>query len=274
VWTRKPTAPQGSPLGIGERLRNAREARGYSLAAMERLTKIRADYLSALEEERFDLLPERIYVRGFLRTYALALGFNPLELLDRYDAAYEETESPIVAGRAIDSPIRAATPRSRLRQILGYAVAIVVLTVLLLAYIGVQQLREFSQPAAPPPVGGVGPTQQAPSPTTQPPVGVPSPAPAAPGTPPAPTSPAPSSPLAGVRLELKASGRSWLRIVSDGNRLFEGFVDNGEVHTWTASKQMTVRVGNLPAVAMTLNGQALAPKSLDLVWEGTFTAGQ
>lgn len=274
MWTRKPTASQGSPLGIGERLRNAREARGYSLAAMERLTKIRAEYLTALEEERFDLLPERIYVRGFLRTYALALGFNPLELLDRYDAAYEETESPIVAGRAIESPIRPATPRSRLRRILGYAAAIVALTVLLLAYIGIQQLREFSQPAAPPPAGVV-PAPSTPPPAVQPPVGSPSPAPAAPSTAPPVPAQVPPTPLRGeVRLELKASGRSWLRIVADGNRLFEGFVDNGEVHTWTASKQMTVRVGNLPAVAMTVNGQALAPKSQDLVWEGTFTTGQ
>jgi len=44
---------------IGSRLREARERHGLELADVERETRIRARWLRALEEERFDLLPDR-----------------------------------------------------------------------------------------------------------------------------------------------------------------------------------------------------------------------
>ncbi len=274
MWTRKTLASAEEPLGIGERLRNAREARGYSLAAMERLTKVRSTYLQALEDEQFDRLPERIYTRGFLRTYATALGFNAAELLEVYDRAFAEQVVPIVGDRAIEIPIRPATPRSRLRRILIYATTVLGLVLIFLAYVGVQQIREFSQPTPPAPVGGVGPPTKAPVPSPQP-----SPRPTAPA--PAPSVPAPSAVLpqpavqpGEVRLEVKATGRSWLRVVGDGVLLYEGFIASGEVLSWTVHKQFTVRVGYLPSVAFLLNGQAVTPKSADPVWEGTFAAGQ
>ena len=43
---------------IGSSLRQARQHRGLELADAERDTRIRAKYLGALEEERFDVLPD------------------------------------------------------------------------------------------------------------------------------------------------------------------------------------------------------------------------
>ncbi len=275
MWTRKTIASNGELLGIGERLRNAREARGYSLDAMERLTKVRTTYLRALEDERFDLLPERIYVRGFLRTYAVALGFNPQELLEIYDRAFVEPLGPIVGDRAVEIPIRPAVPRSRFRRILVFAVTVLGLVLIFLAYVGVQQVREFSQPV--PPARPSAPPAPAPAP--------PAPAPAPPAPAPAPPTPAVSAPsppsdiqpaptqLAGVRLELKASGRSWVRVAGDGNLLFDGFVVAGDVRTWAAVKQLDVQIGLLSAVALAVNGRPVTLNSPDQVWKGTFTAG-
>jgi Helix-turn-helix domain len=47
---------------------------------------MRARYLSALEEDRFDDLPGRTYARAFLRTYAHALGLQA----DQFVAAFDE----------------------------------------------------------------------------------------------------------------------------------------------------------------------------------------
>ena len=67
---------------IGSSLREARERRGLELAAVEQDTRISARSLRALEEERFDLLPERVYALGFLRTYADYLGLDGQQFVD------------------------------------------------------------------------------------------------------------------------------------------------------------------------------------------------
>ena len=78
-------------------MRNAREAKGLTLAAAETLTRIRAVYLEALEEEKFDRLPGAVYARGYLRTYAPALGIDPDELMDAYPGAFNAPDEPIFA---------------------------------------------------------------------------------------------------------------------------------------------------------------------------------
>ncbi|GAA5345533.1 helix-turn-helix protein [Planifilum fimeticola] len=72
-------------MEIGTQLRRAREAMGLSLEDVQQQTKIHAEYLHALENDRFDSLPSPFYVRAFLRTYARCLGMDPQSLLDRYE---------------------------------------------------------------------------------------------------------------------------------------------------------------------------------------------
>jgi cytoskeleton protein RodZ len=78
---------------IGSRLREARKRRGLGLAAVERDTRIRARWLTALEEERFDLLPERPYAIGFLRTYARYLGLEEQLFVDELSSRLPPEEA-------------------------------------------------------------------------------------------------------------------------------------------------------------------------------------
>jgi cytoskeleton protein RodZ len=71
--------------GIGPALRKARLLRGKSLEEASRETHIRADYLRALERERFDTLLGDVYVRGFLRSYSAYLGLDPTKVLTVYN---------------------------------------------------------------------------------------------------------------------------------------------------------------------------------------------
>ena len=52
---------------IGDKLRSAREAKGLSIADIEKATKIQSRYLNAIEENDFDKLPGDFYVRAFIR---------------------------------------------------------------------------------------------------------------------------------------------------------------------------------------------------------------
>jgi hypothetical protein len=72
-------------MDIGNTLRDARRRRELALPECETATRIRGRYLTALEEERFELLPEPAYAKGFLRTYAEFLGLDPRPLLDELD---------------------------------------------------------------------------------------------------------------------------------------------------------------------------------------------
>jgi cytoskeleton protein RodZ len=72
-------------IGIGSALRKARLLRGKSIAEASRETRIRAEYLQALERETFDGLLEDVYVRGMLRSYSSYLGLDPTKVVTVYN---------------------------------------------------------------------------------------------------------------------------------------------------------------------------------------------
>lgn len=69
---------------IGDKLRSAREAKGLSIADIEKATKIQSRYLNAIEQNDFDKLPGDFYVRAFIRQYAQIVGLDGKELLSEY----------------------------------------------------------------------------------------------------------------------------------------------------------------------------------------------
>lgn len=83
---------------LGQRLRQAREERGLELAQLAERLKVRRAILEALEECRYDELPEAPLARGYLRRYAQALGLDPKPLLMLYPASPDPNstgQSPI-----------------------------------------------------------------------------------------------------------------------------------------------------------------------------------
>jgi cytoskeleton protein RodZ len=77
---------------IGNSLREARLRQGFEWPRVEADTKIRAKYLRALEEERFDVLPGETYVKGFLRTYSEYLGLDGQLYVDEYNSRFAREE--------------------------------------------------------------------------------------------------------------------------------------------------------------------------------------
>jgi hypothetical protein len=93
---------------IGSSLREARLRQELDFPELEERTKIRPKYLRALEDERFDILPAPTYVRGFLRSYAEALGLDGQPFVDEYNSRFTVGED--------DAPLRARSappPRTR-----------------------------------------------------------------------------------------------------------------------------------------------------------------
>ena len=74
--THYPAQDDESRGGIGRLLEQKRKERGLSLEEVEQATKIRKRYLKGLEREDYAILPDAVYARGFLKTYANFLGLD------------------------------------------------------------------------------------------------------------------------------------------------------------------------------------------------------
>jgi cytoskeleton protein RodZ len=79
---------------VGQSVRDARVARGIELSEAEQETKIRAKYLRAMEEDRWEVLPGEPYTRGFLVSYAEFLGLDPAPLVADYRREHPWLDEP------------------------------------------------------------------------------------------------------------------------------------------------------------------------------------
>jgi hypothetical protein len=119
---------------IGSSLREARMRQSLDFNEMEFRTKVRAKYLRALEEERFDQLPAHTYIKGFLRTYADALGMDGQLYVDEYNSRYVagEEEHPLRT-RRVPQQRRRRGQRRESRLVLLAVTAIIIVTALVIA---------------------------------------------------------------------------------------------------------------------------------------------
>lgn len=72
-------------LTAAQMLREARTngRRKRELSTLSKLLCIREEYLEALEKGKYTLIPELVYILGFARNYAIELGLNPEEIVEK-----------------------------------------------------------------------------------------------------------------------------------------------------------------------------------------------
>ena len=127
---------------IGPLLEKKRLEKGLSLKEAEQATKIRTRYLKGLEREDPTALPDPVYARGFLKTYANFLGLDGEQLsrefrdhraprreryLDYERPQRGEFDQPIINPGGVDDAER--------RRISGATIFTIVLAVLVLAVV-------------------------------------------------------------------------------------------------------------------------------------------
>jgi cytoskeletal protein RodZ len=125
---------------IGSILEKRRLEKGLSLKEVEQATKIRTRYLEGLEREDPTVLPDPVYARGFLKTYANFLGLDgerlSRELRDRRSPRRERQLNHEAPGTSdFDRPL--ITPggvgEAERRRVSGATILTVALAVLVLA---------------------------------------------------------------------------------------------------------------------------------------------
>ena len=68
---------------VGQYLRRCREEKQMSVEEVSRSTRVPMDSVTRIEDDRFDELPGEVFVRGFLKSYARAVGLPADEVLAR-----------------------------------------------------------------------------------------------------------------------------------------------------------------------------------------------
>jgi cytoskeletal protein RodZ len=269
-------APDGS-LGIGSMLEQARKDRGLSLSEVEQATKIRKRYLQGLERDDYAALPDAIYARGFLKTYANFLGLDGEHLawqLKTRRAPRRERLGGTGVARSSDfdkpliSPGGLGGTEKRLISggtVLALAVGLIALTAVIgtLYYIGrgSQTATEDATPSQQAAEDGSsgdgsanpeGGSENAPDDAQG-------------NTPSGGAEDAPQEDAGGdepaaqpdvLRAVVEVEGApSWLQIRSDGEVALEQVAQPGFSQTFEAEEKITIYTGNAGAVSVEINGQ-------------------
>ncbi len=245
---------------IGANLRQRREQLGLTLEEAERVTRIRGQYLQALERDDLEALPSSVQARGFLKNYADYLGLPTEQVLRQYaDQTGPRRTIPLLRPPATRPA--AAPPRSIRRR--WFSMDLVVAAVISLGTLGLlvwgggrlmaslRQRTEQAQEVSAFLISTVTPSATV-TPTAAVELAVPLETVQPEDTATLPPLPLPSG---RVTLRLIAQQRAWVRVLVDGRQQFQGRVVAGDVLDYTADRVIEVSTGNGAALRVAWNGQ-------------------
>lgn len=69
---------------VGEFFKQVRETKGLTVDEVASKTRIRADFIKALEDGNFARLPDQVFAKGFVRSYARSLGLDEDDAIQRF----------------------------------------------------------------------------------------------------------------------------------------------------------------------------------------------
>lgn len=153
-------------MEIGGTLQRARRSAGLGLDEVEAATMIPARFVAALERDRFDLLPEGLYRRSFLREYAEFLGLDGDVYADEYTFRQRQAEAVAAARAAAEAAAAEARehpPRERAARPPA-VIALAALGALILVGLVGWLTNGSGQPAARPPAPTTAPVVAASTP--------------------------------------------------------------------------------------------------------------
>ncbi len=118
---------------VGDFFRQVRETKGLTVDEVASKTRIRTDFVKALEEGNFAKLPDQVFARGFVRSYARSLGLDEEDAIHRFvqsaGAFYEKQgERERLRQRQVEEERR----RKANRKAVGIAIAVAIATLVFL----------------------------------------------------------------------------------------------------------------------------------------------
>jgi len=116
----------------GKFLKKERETRNISLEEISKFTKIKEHHLKAIEEDRYELLPPALYVKGYLSLFARYLAINPKDIVLQYENYLKSLIPPEPI--ELKQQVPSAKKSVRLWFLFSLIFAVILFTVLLISY--------------------------------------------------------------------------------------------------------------------------------------------
>jgi cytoskeleton protein RodZ len=247
---------------LGEELKAAREAKGFTLTQIAETTRISHTFLKALEEDDYSVIPGEIFVTGFLRTYAKELGLSEKDMLAKYRELYPKPKEPQTPLPEINqhkprkpSLIRITRGEKKARKVPLHTILLAglalgaLLTALSLFITKEPQVKTTQPPPAPatapqtaPPVHAINIFKQATSFRR------------------ATTAQAQRREEKGqLVLKLTAKERSWYSYKADNGARKSAVLDRGQTLEITAVDEILLDLGNAGGITAEFNGKPMSP---------------
>ena len=236
-----------SEKSVGTILKEARLAKGLSIADAEQATSVRARYLEAVENDEYEKTPGEVFLKGIIRNYGNYLGLDGLELVKLYKANHQGVAAENINSAGIcevekvrlniqlkeKRDIGSGTGRFEMPQLpmKQIAAGLAVVVLLGIGYVAVPKVIDYfkNMPQAEQKQEEVQAN--------------------------ASTAVKPPSVLDKVQVEMEAKDSCWTEVTADGKEVFVGMLNAKDKRTFEAKDKIVVKYGNIGAMKLVVNGQ-------------------
>jgi cytoskeletal protein RodZ len=274
-------------MSTGTRLKKARKSLGLSIEDIQDKSKIKKNYIKAMENDNFDKLPGEVYTKVYIRGYAKIVGLDPQEILAEY--ANENGKNSNKEIKREEKKVKKKKKKDNLtksdkifRSIIGI---ILILILILLSYnmffrsdqkqngtaINNQNNEVVEQESTDnnvdnnneeqnnqteieeiESVNSVVNDSEKESVTEEESIETES----------EEENNTEAKPIikdTTIQFKIIATDKSWLQVKIDDDLKFQGFIDEDEVMTHNGEETVTLKIGNGIAVQVEINGEVLGP---------------
>jgi cytoskeletal protein RodZ len=247
---------------LGEFLKSERLKRGMTLEEIQEITKIRTRYLKAIEDGDFSVMPAMVYAKGFVKSYAEALGLDGNEIVKKYEHLFKEKEEEVIPKSYKKTSVDFSWLFSMLKK--------AIVSILIIGIIGygfyyffLQVKKGLAPVSSPQEVSQTAPESEYKVPST-----IPSQEETSTVLPKTllekvsetskkieyKVTPASSS----YKVEINMIGeKCWFSIKVDGNLVYEGLLTSGMTKTFEVKGDINILMGYPPAVKISVDGEEL-----------------
>ena len=214
---------------MGQKLKKERELRGISLKEIADSTKINLRYLRALEEDKFDMLPGKFFIKSTIKAYSEYIGLEEETILDHFHHTLQiKKEEKKEQLEEYIPPTEVPRKFKIYLRIFGYTIifmtALIIILLLIRGKLSVS-VNEFTS------ITELPPSEETPSPLL-------------------------NSFISneGMVLKITFHQETWIKIFSDGNLYFTGLKQPGDQMLLTSKKEFLIHVGNAGGFDYSING--------------------
>jgi cytoskeletal protein RodZ len=212
--------------GPGKVLQQARKKKRYSIDRVHKTTKIKKEYIEGLENDNVSAFPAELYYKNFLKTYALFLSLDPVEMTNMYEQSKLDQQEDLFkqSNNNVENKFIEFYKKNKQTLIYsGYALIAVLVICIIIMLIPTkkapvnteavtQTVTKKEQKSAP-----VVPQQ-----TEQ-------------------------------KLYIKAISDTWLKVVGDDKKLFESILAKDKTFEATTKQEFNIKIGNIDGIEVYFN---------------------